>query len=111
MDPGLLLDASVITAAGGVIGTILQKISDRNREELKSVKQRLTKAETRIETLEKDLSDTRKEATILAAYAEAVRAWAHRALAFMAKHDLEFDSPPERVPMPNPQTQVSEEEV
>ena len=110
MDQNLLIDASVITAAGGVIGTILQKISDRNRSELKSVQQRLTKAETRIESLEEDLSATRREASILAAYAEAVRAWAHRALAFMAKHDLEFDDPPERVPLPEPKPKASEEE-
>lgn len=88
---------AIITAFGGFAGGLVTLMGNKNQKVIDLISDRLAQAEGRLDHLEAELQEERKQRLITSVYAEALRSWAIRAWHVIRRVDPHFDAPPTRM--------------
>lgn len=94
IDVGVVV--AMVTAFGAFAGGLVTLFSGKNQKVIDMITSRLERAEHRIDTLEEELLEERRDRIILLVYAESLHNWAKRAYKFIIQQGFEFDEPPVR---------------
>ena len=108
IDVGVVV--AMVTAFGAFAGGLVTLFGGKNQKVIDMITTRLERTERRIDTLEDELQEERRNRIILLVYAESLHNWAKRAYKFILEQGLEFDEPPVRrdVEVQHPEHRIRE---
>lgn len=87
---------TILTVFGGFAGGLMTVLGNKNQKVIELMGERLHAAEARLDHLEAELHEERRQRLITSVYAEHLRSWAIRAWHVIRQFDPDFEAPPTR---------------